>query len=104
MSKILARCIGLGGDPEFSIEAAIVFLHREGGLRRSEARVAILDYLGCQREDLCEELGVTTATIDTYWKRIYRRTGCHGRESARAWVEEVLKRGGAAGAALAVGA
>jgi DNA-binding NarL/FixJ family response regulator len=91
MSIVLARSLGLGGQPEIPMEAAIVYLHRVGGVRRCEARVAVLDYMGLQREDMCEELGVTTATIDTYWKRIYATTGHHSREAARAWVEELLK-------------
>jgi DNA-binding NarL/FixJ family response regulator len=92
--SILANCIGLAGKPPISLQAAIILLNREGGIRRCEARVAVLDYLGWQREDICEELGVTVGTIDTYWKRIYRATGRHSREAARAWVEELLSQDG----------
>ncbi len=90
MSNILAQCIGLAGKPEISIDAAIVYLHRYGKLRRCEARVVVLDYLGLQREELCEQLGITPRTIDKYWTRIYARTGYHGREAVRVWVEELI--------------
>ena len=90
MSSILARCIGLSGEAPIAVEKAATLLHREGGLRRCEARIALLDFLGLQREDLCEELGLSASTIDKYWSRIYAATGQRGREAARAWVEQVL--------------
>jgi hypothetical protein len=93
MTNILAQCIGLHGTPQISIDAAIVLISREGGIRRCEARIAVLDYLGWQREELCEYLGVTVGTIDKYWTRIYATTGKHGREVTRSWVEELLARG-----------
>lgn len=92
MSSILARCIGLAGEAPIAIDKAATLLHREGGLRRCEARIALLDYLGLQREDLCEELGLSAGTIDKYWSRIYATTGQRGREAARAWVEQMLTR------------
>jgi DNA-binding CsgD family transcriptional regulator len=90
MNNIFARCIGLAGRPDISIDAAIILLHRHGKLRRCEARVAVLDYLGLQREELCEQLGITPGTIDKYWTRIYSSSGHHGRQAVRAWVEALL--------------
>lgn len=90
MSNLFARCIGLAGQPQISIDAAVIYLHRRGKLRRREAHIAVLDYLGWQREELCEYLGITVKTVDKYWTRIYAATGCHGRAAARAWVEEML--------------
>jgi hypothetical protein len=92
MSSLLARCIGFSGGAPISLDKATTLLHREGGIRRCEARIAVLDYLGLQREDLCEELGLSTSTIDKYWSRIYATTGQRGREATRVWVEQVLRR------------
>lgn len=92
MSTILARCIGIAGQPQISKDKAIVYLHREGKIRRCEAHVAVLDYLGVQREDMSELLGISVQTIDKYWTRLYAATGRQGREAARAWVGEMLAR------------
>ena len=92
MSTILARCIGLGGRPQISIDKAILYLHREGNIRRCEAHVAMLDYLGVQREEMSEQLGISVQTVDKYWTRIYAATGRQGRDAARAWVGEMLAR------------
>lgn len=94
MSKLLARCIGLAGEPNFSIDAAIVLLSREGGIRRCEARVAVYDYLGWQRDEMCEHFNLAPGTIDRYWGRIYDTIGIHGREATRAWVAELLEEAG----------
>lgn len=92
MSTTLARCIGLAGRPQISIDKAILYLHREGNIRRCEAHVAILDYLGVQREEMGEKIGISVQTVDKYWTRIYAATGRQGREAARAWVGEMLAR------------
>jgi DNA-binding CsgD family transcriptional regulator len=92
MSSILARCVGLTGKSGISLDAAILLLHRHGKLRRCEARLAFLDYLGLQREELCEQLGIASGTIDKYWTRIYTTTGRHGREAVRGWVQELLTK------------
>lgn len=94
MTSVLARCIGLTGTPNFSIDAAIILLSREGGIRRCEARLAVYDYLGWQREEMCEQFNVAPGTIDKYWGRIYDTIGRQGREAARAWVAELLEQGG----------
>jgi DNA-binding CsgD family transcriptional regulator len=91
MNSMLAKCIGLTGKPQISIDAAIILLSREGGIRRCEARIAVYDYLGLQREDMCEQFNVAPGTIDKYWGRIYDAIGCRGREAARAWVAELLE-------------
>jgi DNA-binding NarL/FixJ family response regulator len=90
VSAILARCIGLADQPQISKDKAIVYLHREGKIRRCEAHVAVLDYLGVQREEMSEQLGISVQTVDKYWTRIYAATGRQGREAARAWVGELL--------------
>jgi len=94
MSSVLARCIGLAGESRFSIDAAIVLLSREGGIRRCEARVAVYDYLGWQRDEMSEHFNIATETIDKYWGRIYDTLGLNGREAARAWVAELLEQAG----------
>ncbi|NTU84196.1 MAG: hypothetical protein HGA45_33315 [Chloroflexales bacterium] len=101
MSTILARCIGLAGQPHISKDKAIVYLHREGKIRRCEAQVAVLDYLGIQREEMSELLGISVQTVDKYWTRLYATTGRQGREAVRTWVEEMLARAIAEDAASA---
>lgn len=94
MAMTLARCIGLAGETIISIDAAIILVSREGGLRRAEARIAVYDYLGWQRVDMCEQLNVAPATIDKYWGRIYDTIGSRGRVAARTWIAELLEQGG----------
>lgn len=91
MPSFLARCIGLVGDPELPPSAAMLLAERHGRLSRNEAKVVVKDYLGASREELSEELEVSTDSIRTYWKRIYRKTGCHGKEEVREWLENLLK-------------
>lgn len=92
MSSLFARLIGLGNRPQISMDAAILLLERRTALSRSEARVVILDYLGWPRDQLCEHLGVSVETVRTYWKRIYRKTNCRSRKSARRWLETTLRQ------------
>ena len=94
MSSMLARYIGLTGTPQLSIDAAILLLSREGGMRRCEARIAVYDYLGLQREDMVEQFNIAPETIDKYWGRIYDAIGYRGREAARTWVAELLEHHG----------
>ena len=75
---------------EPAIDAAVLLLHRRGNIRRCEARLAIYDYLGLQRNELCEQLNVAPGTLDKYWTRIYVATGRQGRKAAREWVEQIL--------------
>lgn len=94
MTSVLARCIGLTGGATFSIDAAIVLLSREGDIRPCEARIAVYDYLGWRRDEMCEQFNLAPGTVDKYWGRIYDATGLPGRKAARAWVTELLKEAG----------
>lgn len=91
MPSFLARCIGLAGGPELPPGAAMLLAERHGRLSRNEAKVVVKDYLGASREELSEALEVSTDSIRTYWKRIYRKTGCHNKEEVREWLEKLLK-------------
>jgi DNA-binding CsgD family transcriptional regulator len=90
MSSLFARFIGLAPGQQIAPDAAIVLVERRSSLSRSEARVLVLDYLGVSRDELSDHLGVSIETVRTYWKRIYRKTGCRSREAARAWFERLL--------------
>ena len=82
--SILARIIGLtGGDP-ISPETAALLVERRSALSRCEARMVVLDFLGVPREELSDELGLSTESIHTYWKRVYRKTGHRSRAAVRA--------------------
>lgn len=41
--------------------------------------MVVLDLLGIVREELSDELGLSIESINTYWKRVYRKTGRRGR-------------------------
>jgi DNA-binding CsgD family transcriptional regulator len=71
--------IGLAGGYSISSEAAAILIERRSALSRCEARMVVLDLLGVTREDLSDELGLSTQSIHTYWKRVYRKTGQRGR-------------------------
>lgn len=92
MSSIFARCIGLSPEQSIPADAAIVLLQRRTKLTRAQARVLVLDYLGWPRTELSEYLGISVATVGTYWKRIYRKTKHHSREAVHAWFEQIIQR------------
>lgn len=92
MSTIFARFLGLSQGQQLSYDAAVLLLERHSELSRSEARVIVLDYLGGSREELSEQLNISIETIRTYWKRIYRKTKCRSRKSARGWLETTLRQ------------
>lgn len=91
MSTIFARCLGLSGDGPIGIEGAITLLRRRTALTRAEAQVVVLDYLGRSRADLQRELGVSTDSVKTYWRRIYKKTACRSRPMLHTWVEQVIR-------------
>ncbi|GAB4440218.1 MAG: hypothetical protein OHK0015_35930 [Chloroflexi bacterium OHK40] len=92
MSSIFARFLGLSpGDP-FPFHVAVLLLERRTRLTRSEAHVLVLDYLGFTRDEICEQQSISTETIRTYWKRIYRKTNCRGRREIRCWLESLLQK------------
>lgn len=90
MTSILARMIGLTSGEPISPETAAILVERRSALSRCEARMVVLDLLGIGREDLSEELGLSTESIHTYWKRVYRKTGQRGRAAVRVWAERLL--------------
>lgn len=92
MSSILARFLGLSPDDPFPYFAAVLLLERRTSLARSEAQVIVLDYLGFTRDEICEQQSISTETIRTYWKRIYRKTSCRGRREIRCWLEATLRK------------
>lgn len=92
MTSVLAKMIGLAGGDPIPPEAAILILERRSPLSHCEARMVVLDLLGVTREDLSDELGLSTESIHTYWKRVYRKTEQRGRVAVRAWAEGLLAR------------
>lgn len=92
MTSILARMIGLADDNHIPPETAAILIERRSALSRCEARMVVLDLLGVVREDLSDELGLSTESIHTYWKRVYRKTGQRGRAAVRVWTESLLAR------------
>lgn len=90
MTSVLARMIGLTGDDPISPETAAVLIERRSRLSRCEARMVVHDLLGVVREDLSDKLGLSTESIHTYWKRVYRKTGQQGRVAVRIWTERLL--------------
>ena len=90
MTSILAKMIGLAGDDPMSRETAAILIERRSTLSRCEARLVVHDLLGVVREDLSDELGLSTESIHTYWKRVYRKTGQPGRVAVRTWAERLL--------------
>lgn len=92
MSSIFNRFLGLSPDDPFPFFAAVLLLERRTTLTRSEAHVLVLDYLGFTRDEICEQQNISTETIRTYWKRIYRKTGCRSRRDIRCWLEATLRK------------
>jgi DNA-binding CsgD family transcriptional regulator len=82
--------MGLGDDEPISPETAAVLIERRSALSRCEARMVVLDLLGIVREELSDELGLSIESINTYWKRVYRKTGQRGRPAVRTWAEALL--------------
>jgi len=87
---ILAKVIGLAGDDSIPPELAALLIERRSALSRCEARMVVLDLRGVRREDLSDELGLSTESIHTYWKRVYRKSGQRGRAAVRTWAETLL--------------
>lgn len=90
--SILARLMGLGGDDPIPPETAALLIERRSALSRCEAWMVVLDLLGVVREELSDELGLSVESINTYWKRVYRKTGQRGRPAVRTWAEALLAR------------
>jgi DNA-binding CsgD family transcriptional regulator len=89
---IIARVIGLTGDDPIPPDVAALLIERQSALSRCEARMVVLDLLGVRREDLSDELGLSTESIHTYWKRIYRKSGQRGRAAVRIWAQALLAK------------
>lgn len=92
MSRISARSLGLSPDDPFPYLAAILLLERRTSLARSEASVVVLDYLGFTTDEISEHLNISTETVRTYWKRVYRKTNFHRRKELRCWLETMLRQ------------
>jgi len=56
-----------------------------------QRELVLLDLLGLRRWQIAEVIGVTPATLTTYWKAIYERDDLHGAD-ARAVLQERLFR------------
>jgi len=54
-----------------------------------QRELVLLDLLGLRRSHIAELMGVTPATLTTYWKAIYERYDLHGAD-ARAALHERL--------------
>jgi DNA-binding CsgD family transcriptional regulator len=92
MSTIFARFLGLSQGQQLTYDAAVLLIERRSPLSRSESYVIVLDYLGFTRDEICGRLKISTETIRTYWKRIYRKTNCRGRRAIRRWLESTLQK------------
>ena len=92
MGSLLARCLGIATRDALSHEMLIIVLERRSTLSRTEARAAILDYLGLTRDELIAQLQIAPETLKTYWKRAYRKVGCRDRRELRQWVEQILRQ------------
>lgn len=92
MGSIFTRVLGLAPDDPFPYFAAVLLLERRTRLARNEAHMIVMDYLGFTRDEICEQLKISTETIRTYWKRIYRKTSCRSRREMRCWLEAMLKK------------
>lgn len=90
--SIFTRFFGLSADDPFPYYAAVLLLERRTSLARNEAHVIVMDYLGLERDEICGHLKISTETIRTYWKRIYRKTNCRGRREIRCWLETTLQK------------
>jgi DNA-binding CsgD family transcriptional regulator len=91
MASILAQCIGLNDGGPVPPHIAAALLERRTPLARSEARILVLDYIGLSREQICEYLQVSSETVRTYWKRIYRKTACHSRAEVHVLLETIIR-------------
>ncbi|NJO81931.1 MAG: hypothetical protein HC828_03520 [Blastochloris sp.] len=92
MPQLLVRILGLVPDERISVDSAVLLIQRCSTLSRSESQVILLDYMGVNRDEICAHMGVSSESVRTYWKRIYRKIGCHTRTAARTWVEALLNR------------
>lgn len=92
MSNIFARLLGLSPDDPFPYLVVVLLLERRTTLARSEAQVIVMDFFGFTRDEICGHLKISTETIRTYWKRIYRKTSCRGRREIRCWLEAMLRK------------
>jgi len=61
----------------------------ESALTPRQRELVLLDLLGLRRSQIAEVMGVTPATLTTYWKAIYERYDLHGTD-ARAALHERL--------------
>jgi DNA-binding CsgD family transcriptional regulator len=68
-----------------SIEDAI----EQSALTPRQRELVLLDMIGLRRWQIAKVMGVTPATLTTYWKTIYERDDLHGAD-ARAALHERL--------------
>lgn len=66
----------------------------EADLTRQERRVALLVAERCSNADICGRLNITTNTVRTHLKNIYRKLDVSGREELQDHLASLGKRGG----------
>jgi len=56
----------------------------QSALTPRQRELVLLDMLGLRRSQIAEVMGVTPATLTTYWKAIYERYDLHGADARAA--------------------
>jgi DNA-binding CsgD family transcriptional regulator len=65
-----------GANPGSRHRRVVERYRRECGLSSRETQVILLASLGRNCKEIAADLGCRPPTIDIYWTRIYRKTGC----------------------------
>ncbi len=91
MSSLFATSISLSPDRHISTDEAVCLVKQRSTLTHTEARLVVHDYVRYNREQLAEELKVSLETLKSYWRRVYKKVGCQGRDEIRRWVGATLR-------------